>query len=147
MLKKTITYDDFNGVSCTEDFFFNLTEAEITQLQLSENGGYTEWVKSIANARDNKTLAKIFKDIIMLSYGEKSTDGKFFRKTDKDSYNLVNDFVQTEAFSKLYMELITDPDKAAEFMNGIMPESLKAAMAEQKAIEDKQNHPAITQNH
>ena len=143
MLIKPITYTDFNGEERTEDFMFNLTEAELTQLQLSENGGYTEWVKSIANARDNKTLAKIFKDIVMLAYGEKTPDGKFFRKTDKDGYNLVNDFIQTEAFSVLYMELVTDPDAAAAFMNGIMPESLKAKMAENQKIEQKQNHPAL----
>lgn len=143
MLIKPITYTDFNGEERTEDFMFNLTEAELTQLQLSENGGYTEWVKSIANARDNKTLAKIFKDIVMLAYGEKTPDGKFFRKTDKDGYNLVNDFIQTEAFSVLYMELITDPDAAAAFMNGIMPESLKAKMVENQKIEQKQNHPAL----
>lgn len=143
MLIKPITYTDFNGEERTEDFMFNLTEAELTQLQLSENGGYTEWVKSIANARDNKTLAKIFKDIVMLAYGEKTPDGKFFRKTDKDGYNLVNDFIQTEAFSVLYMELVTDPDAAASFMNGIMPESLKAKMAENQKIEQKQNHPAL----
>lgn len=143
MLIKPITYTDFNGEERTEDFMFNLTEAELTQLQLSENGGYTEWVKSIANARDNKTLAKIFKDIVMLAYGEKTPDGKFFRKTDKDGYNLVNDFIQTEAFSVLYMELVTDPDAAAAFMNGIMPESLKAKMAENQKIEQKQTHPAL----
>lgn len=143
MLKKTITYSDFNGNKRTEDFYFNLSEAELAQLQLSENGGYTEWVQDIANAGDNKTLAQIFKDIIMLAYGEKSTDGKYFFKQDPDGRSLANRFAQTEAFSVLYMELITNTDAASTFMNGIIPEELKKKAAEAKAANDTSMHPAL----
>ena len=143
MLKKTITYSDFNGNKRTEDFYFNLSEAELAQLQLSENGGYTEWVQDIANAGDNKTLAQIFKDIIMLAYGEKSTDGKYFFKQDPDGRSLANRFAQTEAFSVLYMELITNTDAASAFMNGIIPEELKKKAAETKAANDTSMHPAL----
>lgn len=143
MLKKTITYSDFNGNKRTEDFYFNLSEAELAQLQLSENGGYTEWVQDIANAGDNKTLAQIFKDIIMLAYGEKSTDGKYFFKQDPDGRSLANRFAQTEAFSVLYMELITNTDAASAFMNGIIPEELKKKAAEAKSANDTSMHPAL----
>lgn len=143
MLKKTIKYTDYNGVERNEDFFFNLTEAELAELELSENGGYTEWVKSIVNAGDSKTLAKIFKDIILKSYGEKTPDGKMFLKKDKDGYELCNNFVQTEAYSKLYMELISSADKASEFMNGIIsPDLLKKAKEMQEA-QNNANHPAL----
>lgn len=143
MLKKTITYKDYNGVSRTEDFFFHLSKAELAELELSENGGYTEWVKSIVNAGDFKTLAKIFKDIIMKAYGIKTTDGKQFLKVDRDGYRLANDFVQTEAYSVLYMELITDDKKAAAFMNGLLPEEAKERLAEAQKNEQASHHPAL----
>lgn len=145
MIKKTIKYTDFNGVERTEDFWFHLTKAEVAQLELSENGGYAEWVKSIANAGDSKTLAKIFKDIIMMAYGEKSVDGKYFRKFDNDGYKLVNNFIQTAAFSELYMELITDPDKASKFMNQILPEDMVKEAEEMRRLEQEKNHPALKQ--
>lgn len=145
MLKKTIKYTDFNGVERTEDFFFNLTEAELAELELSENGGYTEWVKSIVNAGDSKTLAKIFKDIILKSYGEKTPDGKMFVKKDKDGYDLCNNFAQTAAYSALYMELITDADKASDFMNGIVPPELLKRAQEQQARQTNAQHPALKQ--
>lgn len=143
MLKKTITYKDYNGASRTEDFFFHLSQAELAELELSENGGYTEWVKSIVNAGDSKTLAKIFKDIIMKAYGVKTPDGKQFLKIDRDGYRLANDFVQTEAYSVLYMELITDDKKAAAFMNGLLPEEAKEMLAEAKQNEQASHHPAL----
>lgn len=101
MLEKKIEYTDFNGTKRDELFYFNLTEAELAELELSENGGYTEWVKHIVNAGDSKTLAKIFKDIILKSYGERTPDGKMFVKVDKDGYNLCNNFVQTAAYLSL----------------------------------------------
>lgn len=143
MLKKTIKYTDYNGIERNEDFFFNLTEAELAELELSENGGYTEWVKSIVNAGDSKTLAKIFKDIILKSYGEKTPDGKMFLKKDKDGYEVCNNFVQTEAYSKLYMELISDADKASEFMNGIVSPDLLKKAKEMQESQNNANHPAL----
>ena len=106
MLKKTITYTDYNGNERTEDFWFNLTEAEITEMQLGVHGGYTAMLNKIIAAQDTPTLIKIFKDLVLDAYGEKSADGKRFVKEDRDGYRLSNDFKQTEAYSKLYMELI-----------------------------------------
>lgn len=116
MLKKTITYKDYNGVERTEDFYFNLSKAEIMEMELSVDGGWTEMVKKVASAKDGPTIMKIFKDVIGKAYGEKSADGKYFEKSDEISRR----FFQTEAYSDLFMELVTDAKKASDFMNQIV---------------------------
>lgn len=121
MLKKTITYTDYNGNSRTEDFYFNLTEAEVTEMELSVNGGLAEMIKRIVAAQDSKQIIEIFKDIIMRAYGEKSPDGKRFIKTQE----VKDNFAQTEAYSKLFMELATDDKAAADFINGIVPAKIE----------------------
>lgn len=136
MLKKTITYEDYNGVTQTEDFYFSLTEAEITELELSENGGFTAFVRGLVNTRDSKKLSSIFKELICKAYGEKSTDGKRFIKEDRDGYPLYKDFLATDAYSKLYMELITVDGAAADFINHVIPQSLYDQVVAAKAIED-----------
>lgn len=120
MLKKTIEYEDCNGVLRKEDFYFNLSEAELTEMEYSTVGGYSEMIKKIINAQDVPTIIKIFKDLLLKTYGEKSPDGKRFIKSDE----LSTAFSQTEAYSKLFMELATDSDKAADFINGVMPKSI-----------------------
>lgn len=133
MLKKTISYTDYNGNERTEDFYFNLTKAEISEMELSVNGGLTEWIHQIINTKDNAEIVKIFKKIILSAYGEKSIDGKRFIKSDE----LSSAFAQTEAYSELFMELLSDENKAAAFINGIipkLPEDHKKPEAELKAI-------------
>lgn len=122
MIKKTITYVDYNGVERTEDYYFNLNKAELMEWELSATGGFFEMLNRIMAEKDIPTIAKIFKELIIKSYGVKSPDGKKFIKIDPvDGHKLVNDFVQTEAYSILYMELATDSDAAAKFVNGVMP--------------------------
>lgn len=117
MLKKTITYTDYNGSERTEDFYFNLTKAEVVEMEMSTTGGLVEMIKKIVAAQDAPSIIAIFKKLILKAYGEKSPDGKRFIKSDEIS----NAFSQTEAYSQLFMELATDADKAAEFVNGITP--------------------------
>lgn len=117
MIKKTINYTDYNGEKCQEDFYFNLSEAELMELELGVTGGLSEMIKRIVNAKDTPEIVKLFKDIILKSYGEKSPDGKRFIK----SKELSTAFTQTEAYSVLFTELANDADKAAEFVNGIVP--------------------------
>lgn len=117
MLKKTITYTDYNDVERTEEFYFNLTEAEIMEMEMGTTGGMAEMIERIVAAKDAPAIIKIFKDIILKAYGEKSPDGKRMIKNDE----LREAFSQTGAYSKLFMELATDADKAAEFINGIIP--------------------------
>ena len=117
MLKKTITYTDYNGSERTEDFYFNLTKAEVVEMEMSTTGGLAEMIKKIVAAQDAPSIIAIFNKLILKAYGEKSPDGKRFIKADEIS----NAFSQTEAYSQLFMELATDADKAAEFVNGITP--------------------------
>ena len=117
MLKKTITYKDYNGVERTEDFMFNLTKAEILEMQLTKDGGMDAAIKKIADAKDAPEIMKVFKDLILKSYGIVSDDGRRFIK----SKEISDSFAQTEAFSMLFMELATDTDAASAFVNGIVP--------------------------
>ena len=138
MITKTITYKDYNGNERTEDFLFNLTEAELTEMEMSVAGGLAEKINKIAKTQKAPELIKIFKDLINKSYGEKSDDGRRFVKVNDSGVPLYVGFSQTEAYSKLFMELAFDAEKAAEFVNGIVPANVAnsiAKMGEPKAIE------------
>ena len=121
MLKKTITYKDYNDAERTEDFYFNLSEAEVIEMELSTAGGLAEMIQGIVKAQDGPAIIKIFKDLILKAYGEKSIDGKSFVKVDEKGNPLWVKFSQTAAYSKLFMELATEADAGAKFVNGIMP--------------------------
>lgn len=127
MLKETIEYTDYNGVERTEDFWFHLSKAELMEWEIGTTGGLTEMIKRIVDARDAPAIIKIFKELVLKAYGQKSPDGKRFIKSEE----LATEFSQTEAYSELFMELATDADKAAAFVNGIMPSDVaeKAAAA------------------
>ena len=122
MLKKTITYTDFDGNERTEDFYFNFTKAELMEMELSEYGGFTNLINKIVQENDVARIAEIFKDIVLKAYGEKSLDGKRFVK----SQELRDAFAQTEAYSQLYMSLVFDADEATKFVRGIMPADVQA---------------------
>lgn len=120
MLKKTITYTDFDGNDRTEDFYFNLTRAELAEMEWSTEGGMAQYIKRITDAQDIKALLDIFKSLICKSYGVKSLDGKRFVKNSE----VLEEFKQTNAYSDLFMELATDEDAAAAFVNGIIPDDI-----------------------
>lgn len=117
MLKKTIEYTDYNGTERKEDFYFNLSKAEAMEMQLSTTGGLSQMIENIIAAQDTPALVKIFKELILKAYGKKSDDGRRFIKNEE----IAEEFAQTEAYSILFMELATDADAAAEFVNGITP--------------------------
>lgn len=118
MLKKTFTYTDYNGVERTEDHYFNLSQAELMEMELSTTGGLAERINKIVAAQDAPEIVKVFKDLVLKAYGQKSADGRRFIKSEE----LSNEFAQTEAYSQLFMELATDADAAAKFVNGIVPQ-------------------------
>ena len=130
MLKKTIAYTDYNGVARKEDFYFNLSKAEILEMEMSTVGGLAEMINKIVTTQDAPAIIKIFKELILKAYGEKSADGKQFIK----SKELSNAFSQTEAYSVLFMELATDADAASKFVNGIVPAD---AVSDKPAIPQK----------
>ena len=117
MLKKTITYTDYNGNERTEDFFFNLNKAEIMEMELSVKGGLAESINTIVQAQDTPAIIEVFKKLVLDSYGVKAPDGKGFKKTKE----LREEFEWNPAYSELFMQLATDADAAAEFVNGIVP--------------------------
>ena len=123
MLKKTITYNDYNGVERTEDFYFNLSKAELMELEMSTSGGLAEMINRIVAAQDAPAIINIFKKLVLKAYGEKSPDGKRFIKSDE----IATAFSQTEAYSILFMELATNADEASKFVNGIIPADAKQA--------------------
>ncbi len=120
MLTKTITYTDYNGTVRTEDFLFNLTKAELYELQMSRDGGMSAAMEKIAKSNSMPKLIKIFKQVVLKAYGEKSDDGRRFVKSPA----LSEAFTQTEAYNQLFMELVEDPEKMADFMNHIMPSEI-----------------------
>ena len=125
MVVEKIKYKDFNGLEREEEFMFNLTEAEITEMELTTDGGLSDAIKKIIAAQDTPQIIKVFKMLLLKSYGEKSADGRRFVKSDK----LSEEFAQTNAYSQLFMKLATDDKAAVAFINGIMPDSMQEKAA------------------
>ena len=139
MLKKLIEYTDYNGKQRKENFYFSLNKAELMEMELGTVGGMQNLIQLIIDKQDIPEIIKAFKMIILKSYGEKSADGVRFIKSDE----LSTAFSQTEAYSNLYMELISDAEKAAAFINGIVPADLMRSAAEREAKEEaKEEAPA-----
>lgn len=132
MLKKTITYTNFNDVEVSEDFYFHLSHADLIELEMSKKGGMEKYIQAIIAADDRATIMAEFKKIILLSYGQKSDDGSKFIRNNK----IREEFESSEAYSELMMELCTNAGAAAEFINGIVPKNFEARFVkkqEQKA--------------
>lgn len=136
MLKKTITYTDFNEEEVSEDFFFHLSKAELVELELSHKGGLSAALERIVAAEDGKAIIAEFKGIILGAYGQKSLDGRRFVKNAQ----LREEFESSEAYSVLFMELVTDTDAAVEFVNGIIPQGMEEEMSQ---LAEKMEKPAL----
>lgn len=134
MLTKTIKYTDYNGEEREEKFLFNLSKAELMEMELGTTGGMVETLKKIIETKDTPSLVKIFKDLILKSYGEKSADGKRFIKIDNEGNPLSIGFSQTEAYSNLFMELATNSVSAIEFVKGIIPSDIEISEEEMKKL-------------
>ena len=130
MYKKTMTYTDFDGVERTEDFLFNLSEAELVEMEYGITGGMEKMLKQLISEQDTGRIMMVFKDLILRAYGKKSADGKRFMKSDE----LRREFSETQAYSDMFMSFARDADAAADFVNHIIP----AHLAEEAAA--KQNN-------
>ena len=117
MIKKTVTYEDLNGQSRTESFYFHYYESEILEMELSVDGGFAERIQRIIDAKDQTTLIRVIKKFVLDAYGVKSDDGRQFIKNDE----VRAKFEQCPAYSKIFMELVLDDKVAADFVNGVVP--------------------------
>lgn len=133
MLKKTIKYVDFDGEERVEDFYFNLSKAELVEMELSHQGGLTVYIQRIIQEQDGPTLVRLFKELVLKSYGKKSDDGKRFIKSDQ----LREEFTQTNAYSELFTLLATDAEAAAEFVRGIAPSDGLEPQTQPKTPQDR----------
>ena len=129
MYKKTITYSDLDGNKLTEDFWFHLSKAKILEKELSTTGGLEAAMKELIKKRDGANIMATFKDLILSSYGERSLDGKRFLQSEEIS----KAFEETDAYSELFTELVTNDEAAAEFFNGILPADVQEKVAEERA--------------
>ena len=127
MLKKTITYEDYNGITRKEDFLFNLTKTELMKWDLKTPGGLAAKLERITQKFDIPELTSFIEALIDNSYGIKSDDGVRFIKDEK----LSTMFRQTEAYDQLFVELLSDEKKTAAFINGILPKALMEEVAKQ----------------
>lgn len=133
MLKHNITYEDFNGNTVTETFYFNLSKSELVEMQFDTEGGFAESLQKIVATQDSKALIAEFKKLILASYGEKSEDGKRFIKNDQ----LRDEFKQTAAYNALFVQLATDDSAAAAFIQGILPKDIS------EEVKTKAEAPAL----
>lgn len=129
MLKKPITYEDFNGDTVTEDFYFNISGPEMIELEAKFEGGLGGFLERLVKINDKAAMIEQFKEIILISYGEKSADGKSFVKSDE----MRTAFSHHAAYNELFMELATEEGPAAEFINGIMPKKAMEKLKEKVA--------------
>lgn len=125
MIKKTVTYIDYNDVERTETFYFHFTEAEILDMEMGTEGGFAERVQRIIDAKDQTSLLKVIKNFVLDAYGVKSEDGRRFIK----SKEVKDAFVECPAYSEIYMELLTDDTVAAEFVNKVIPDNMQERFA------------------
>lgn len=119
MFVETITYKGYNGETYTEDFMFNLSEAELIKMNYTTPGGMKEFLTRISKEKDTVKLYNNFENLLLMSYGRISLDGKRFEK----SAAMREELQQSDAYSKLLKKLLGDAKYAAKFVQGIMPEN------------------------
>lgn len=143
MVKKTIKFTDYNGEVQTEEYYFNLSKAELIEMSVSEKGGFEAYVNMLVQEKDLKKIYELFKEIVLMSYGRKSPDGKAFIKrkmVDGQMIRLRDEFEQTEAFDELMVELLSGGnDSMAAFINSLVPAELAEAVATELAKREAAN--------
>lgn len=140
MLKKTITYVDYLGTTRTEDYYFNLSATELSDMQMSVDGGLKNMLDKIVRAKDNKEIYNTFVKIVLASYGEVSPDGKYFLKKDAEGHNLSDMFRQSLAYDAIMDEICQNETTIAEFCKGIIPKVAKES-------EESKEHPVEFKDH
>ena len=126
MIKKTVKYTDFNDMERTDDLYFHMSEPELIKLSVSKEGGFERYIDKMIQANNIKEVVAVLEEVIQLTYGVKTDDGRF-----EKSPELLNKFLSSEAYNVLFMDIAQNADTAAEFINGVIPKNLK------KQVEDK----------
>lgn len=129
MTSKTITYKDWNGKDRTETFYFHFSQAELMEMEISHEGGFSERVKKIAAANNLPDMLKIWKNFVLDAYGVKSEDGRRFMKNEE----IRQSFVECPAYSIIFMELATNTEAASNFINTVVPADMAAQVAAMQA--------------
>lgn len=129
MLKRTLTYTNGNDEEVTEDFYFHLSQAELIEMEVEYSTGLAAALQKVIDSKDRKEIIRVFKDLVLRSYGEKTDDGRGFEKSDDIRRKFANSF----AYSTLFMELATDDKAASNFVIGIMPGEFAEVMKQQVA--------------
>lgn len=138
MFKHTIKFTDYDDVEREEDYYFNLSKAELMRMEMSQYGGMEALLQKIVKEQDTKRVYNMFEEIVQKAYGVKSDDGKQFIKNEE----ILNRFVQSEAYSELIMQMLNDPDFANKFIRGCFPKDIQAEMDKQEnALPKKENNP------
>lgn len=137
MIKKTITYKDLDDNDVTETFEFHLSRAEMAEMALAKEGkagGFDVWVRTLINSQDGEVLTQTFKQILLSTVGKRSDDNRRFVKNDE----IRNNFLHSDAYSMLFMELMTDAEKVSEFINGVVPTNMRDETQKniQQAVQD-----------
>lgn len=125
MFQKAITYEDYNGVKKTKNFYFNLTRSEIAKMHLMTDGGLDQMIKKMIESGSNKEIFTYFENFVLSCYGEKSADGEEFIKNEE----IREKFRNHPAYDVLFMEFIEGGDKAmSDFINAVVPRDMQDAM-------------------
>ena len=141
MLKKTITYEDFNGAVRTEDFYFNFSRNEVIRMEVREREGFAKMLVDVVNSDDREKIYSTFENFVLMAYGEKSPDGRQFMK----SQEIRDRFAHTNAFDELVVEMFRDANFAAEFVNGVMPKNLDSLISEDAKQADPSKEATVTE--
>lgn len=121
MIKKTLTFENYDGETVTEDFYFNIEQFELVELEASENDGISKYLESIVSESDGAKIIAMYKKLLLLGYGQRTAKGGF-SKTDE----IRNEFMASKAFSIIAMEIMTEPGAAVEWVRGMLPTELMA---------------------
>lgn len=138
MLRKSVNYTDFDGNNRTEVLYFNISKPELLDYLADKGDNFESYVRKLTETSNLKGIMDLFKEIVVISYGEKSEDGRRFIKSEQMS----KEFMQTEAYNTLFEELIADPKNAIAFIKGVIPADLSDKLPddiEQKVIDDVLN--------
>lgn len=140
MLAKKIAFTDWDGNPREETWYFNLSDAELTEWELSEAGGLSAKIEAISETQDVPALIALYKEVILKTVGKKDADGRRFRKSEE----ITREFTETGAYTELYMELATKEGAGAAFINGLISDKLRAAVEENGGLNNAPNHPALS---